>query len=540
MRTAHPLGLSPDGRNLIVVVDGGEQVAIPADERLKAALRNDRARIGQLEIDMESALRPRDIQARIRAGESLEAVAEAAGVPIARIEPFAGPVIAEREHIAGLAQTNPVRRAGEAVAHRSLRSVVTERLLSRGVDVDDAEWDAWRTEDRRWTVRLSYELDSTEHRADFNYDQTGRFCTAANDDARWLTGEQSSARGRRRGDDPDAEPSLDLNDELAIVRAIQPQFAVTPDIEDDDLDEELLDDEPAEDSDELDDGSSDSEDAFTEGDLAEVDGVYDIVPGDRSNMDVLYDMLSSFDEDSVQIYAGLVRPRPEQSAGPVLDEGPVRAEISTAEIEFDGGEPTERLTDTDRDDAAEEADDEGGEDPDLIEAEVASDDPSPAALANAAADDDLILTEPEPADQRPDATDEVAEETDGAESVGESAEDLAAAEPTVEMAPQDDRAEQPAPVADDEPAATKAEPEAETDAAAAASESTTTAEPAASEPAQTAPKARPGQVKPSPSEPEQPSLVDEAGNEPSRSIRRKRASVPSWDEIMFGAPKPKD
>ena len=141
MRTAHPLGLSPDGRSLIVVLDD-EQVAIPADERLKAALRNDRARIGQLEIDMESALRPRDIQARIRAGESLETVAEAAGVPIARIEPFAAPVIAERDHIAGLAQTNPVRRAGDAVAHRSLRNVVTDRLLSSGIDIDDVEWDA--------------------------------------------------------------------------------------------------------------------------------------------------------------------------------------------------------------------------------------------------------------------------------------------------------------------------------------------------------------------------------------------------------------
>jgi len=41
------------------------------------------------------------------------------------------------------------------------------------------------------------------------------------------------------------------------------------------------------------------------------------------------------------------------------------------------------------------------------------------------------------------------------------------------------------------------------------------------------------------SEPGQPSLVDEAANEPSRPIKRKRASVPSWDEIMFGAPTPK-
>ena len=315
MRTARPLGLSPDGRSLIVVVDG-EQLAIPADDKLRAALRNDRARMGQLEIEMESALRPRDIQARIRAGESLEAVAQAAGVPMAQIEPFAAPVIAEREHIAGLAQSNPVRRAGDAVAHRSLRAVVSDRLLSRGIDADSVDWDAWRSGERRWTVRLSYESGSAHRQADFTYDQTGRFSVAANEDARWLTGEHSSSHGpqpgrKRHTDEASAERSHDDNDELAIVRAIQPQFEVTPDIDDDDA---LLTDSP------------DNEDAFAEGDLAEVDGVYDIIPGDRSNMDVLYDMLSTFDEDSVQIYAGLVRPRPDESAAPVLPEGPAAAD----------------------------------------------------------------------------------------------------------------------------------------------------------------------------------------------------------------------
>ncbi|MEZ5090488.1 MAG: septation protein SepH [Micropruina sp.] len=316
MRTARPLGLSPDGTSLIVVIEGGEQVAIPADERLRAALRNDRPRMGQLEIDMESALRPREIQARIRAGESLEEVAQAAGVPVEKVEPFAAPVIAEREHIAGLAQTNPVRRAGDAVAHRSLRTVVNEQLLSRGVDADSVDWDAWRTADRRWAVRLAYESEAERHEAEFTYDQTGRFSVAANDEARRLTGEHIGSAGPHRHDPDDPESTQSLNDELAIVRAIQPQFAVTPDIDEDD-------------------DTPDNEDAFAEGDLEEVDGVYDIVPGDSSNLDVLYDMLSTFDEDSVQIYAGLVRPRPEQQAAPVLGADP----------DDDPGEPTQRIED---------------------------------------------------------------------------------------------------------------------------------------------------------------------------------------------------
>ncbi len=557
MRTAHPLGLSPDGRTLIVVIEGGEQVGIPADERLKAALRNDRPRIGQLEIDMDSALRPRDIQARIRAGESLEAVAQAAGVPVAKIEPFAGPVIAEREHIAGLAQTNPVRRAGDAVAHRSLRNVVADRLLSRGVDGDSVEWDAWRTEDRRWTVRLSYESGSVQRQAEFVYDQTGRFSTAANDDARWLTGEQSSSHGpqpgrRRRTGEPDAGAGLDLNDELAIVRAIQPQFAVTPDIEEEDLLDEPEDDE-------ADDGSSDSEDAFAEGDLAEVDGVYDIVPGDRSNMDVLYEMLSSFDEDSVQIYAGLVRPRPEQSAAPVLDEGPVNSEAVTEELDFDGGEPTERLADAEFEESFELA---GDEDGDLIGAETAVDGLRPAV------DDDLAAAEPEPADAgHDDAESEAAPfeaEPDGhvATETGTVQEGVASFDeqpggeaPTEDAEPTEPPAdaaeaepEAPSPGADEDAPATEAEPEPAAGAE-LGQEPSADAEPAAAgadpEGAQAAEDAeerrpRPGRVRPSPAEPEQPSLVDEAGNEPSRPVKRKRASVPSWDEIMFGAPKPKD
>ena len=505
MRTAHPRGLSPDGKTLIVVIEGGEEVAIPADERLRAALRNDRARIGQLEIDMESALRPRDIQARIRAGESLEAVAQAAGVPVAKIEPFAGPVLAEREHVAGLAQTNPVRRTGDAVAHRSLRNVVADRLLPQGVDPDDVDWDAWRTEDRRWTVRLSYQVDSTEHQAEFSYDQTGRFSTAGNDDARWLTGELSGAEEAQPEHDG---AGSDHNDELAIVRAIQPQFAGTPDL-DDDSDEESLDD-----------ASSDSEDAFAEGDLTEVNGVYDIVPGDGSNMDVLYDMLSTFDEDSVQIYAGLVRPRPEQSAAPVLHDGPATIEVLTDEIEVEitlddpaqgqvddalEGKPASPADDVDAEPIAPpvEPDLEPAAPPVEPEPESAAPpvEPEPESAAP--------LVEPEPAPAAPPV---------------ELVETPPSAEPEPATAPGETP---PAPDAQE-----AAQPTVDRDEIAAAAETTGAEE--------STPAARPGRIKPSPTEPEQPSLVDAAGNEPSRSIKRKRASVPSWDEIMFGAPRPKE
>ncbi|ONI69112.1 hypothetical protein BWI15_21010 [Kribbella sp. ALI-6-A] len=194
MREARLVGLSQDGTKLVLAVaETGEEFAVPVDDRLRAALRGDRARLGQLEIQMESALRPRDIQARIRAGESPEAVAAVAQMPMERVMAFAGPVLAERDHVANLAQRASVRRRGGGDAPtRNLGAWVTERLRIRGVDPGAAEWDAWRREDGRWAVRVSYPVaEDDEKVAMFAYDAPGRYAVPDDDEARWLVGEQA-------------------------------------------------------------------------------------------------------------------------------------------------------------------------------------------------------------------------------------------------------------------------------------------------------------------------------------------------------------
>jgi Protein of unknown function (DUF3071) len=200
MREARLVGLSQDGKQVILAMaETGEEFAVPVDDRLRAALRGDRARLGQLEIQMESALRPRDIQARIRAGESPEAVAAVAQMPMERVMAFAGPVLAERDHIASLAQRASVRRRGGADAPaRNLGAWVTERLRTRQVDPTSAEWDAWRRDDGRWAVRVSYFVESADEAeqkeekiAMFAYDAPGRYAVPDDDEARWLVGEQA-------------------------------------------------------------------------------------------------------------------------------------------------------------------------------------------------------------------------------------------------------------------------------------------------------------------------------------------------------------
>lgn len=194
MREAKLVGLSPDGKLILAVAETGEEVAVGIDDRLRAAVRGDRVRLGQLETTMESALRPRDIQARIRAGESPESVAQVAQMPVDRVMAFAGPVLAERDHIASIAQRASVRRRGGTDAPvRNLGTWVTERLRSRAVDPNSAEWDAWRREDGRWAIRVVYSSDERLRTAMFAYDAPGRYAVPDDDEARWLVGEQTTA-----------------------------------------------------------------------------------------------------------------------------------------------------------------------------------------------------------------------------------------------------------------------------------------------------------------------------------------------------------
>lgn len=267
---------------------------------------------------MDSALTPREIQTRIRAGQSLDEVARAAGVDPARVEPFAVPVLAEREFVAGQARGHPVRRGGETIAHRTLGSVVADRLAPRQIDPDTVSWDAWKIEGRRWAIQISWAARRKQRDAHFIYDQAGRFSVADDDDARWLLGLHAPTQDApSQLTQEEAEPTVGLNDDLALVRVVQPGAAMedTQPIPDDD--------------------DGDAEDAYTEGELAEVDGVYDIVTHPTGGIDVLYDMLSGLDEDSVQIYAGLLRPEADQPPSPVLDEPepPDEAEPDEAEPE---------------------------------------------------------------------------------------------------------------------------------------------------------------------------------------------------------------
>ncbi|MGW2825874.1 septation protein SepH [Streptomyces sp. NPDC001443] len=182
------VAVSNDGTRLVLKAADSTEYTLPIDERLRAAVRGDRPRLGQIEIEVESHLRPRDIQARIRAGATAEEVAQMAGIPVDRVRRFEGPVLAERAFMAERARKTPVRRPGEN-AGPQLGEAVQERLLLRGADKDTVQWDSWRRDDGTWEVLLVYLVAGEPHSASWTYDPPRRLVQAVDGEARSLIGE---------------------------------------------------------------------------------------------------------------------------------------------------------------------------------------------------------------------------------------------------------------------------------------------------------------------------------------------------------------
>ena len=151
-------------------------------------------------MDKAAALRPRDIQARIRAGESPEAVAAVAQVPVERIMGYAVPVLAEREHVCEQARRSGLRRKHASGPGRLLGQVVDEQLRSTGLDPGSAAWDSWRRDETRWSVTVTASRNGEP--ATFLFDVPGRYVVAHDDGARRLVGDEPPLSVEPEADEP--------------------------------------------------------------------------------------------------------------------------------------------------------------------------------------------------------------------------------------------------------------------------------------------------------------------------------------------------
>jgi len=183
------VAVSEDGSYAVLAVPGrSARFMLPIDERLRAVALGQTSRLAQYEIEVESPLRPKEIQARIRAGETAEEIADAAGIPVERVRWFEGPVLAERAYIAQQALTATVRRQGDSAgpgAH--LGDIVDERVAASGGDPEEGQWDSRKRGDGSWQVQLTYSAGGRLHIAEWRFDPRRRHVVPEDDTAARLS-----------------------------------------------------------------------------------------------------------------------------------------------------------------------------------------------------------------------------------------------------------------------------------------------------------------------------------------------------------------
>jgi Protein of unknown function (DUF3071) len=183
------VAVSEDGSYAVLAVPGRSgRYILPIDERLRAVALGQTSRLAQYEIEVESPLRPKEIQARIRAGETAEEIADAAGIPVERVRWFEGPVLAERAYIAEQAQAGSVRRAGDSSGPGPrLGEIVTARLNAAGTDPADGQWDSRKRGDGSWQVSLTFPSGGRLHVAEWVFDPRRRHVMPDDDNAARLS-----------------------------------------------------------------------------------------------------------------------------------------------------------------------------------------------------------------------------------------------------------------------------------------------------------------------------------------------------------------
>lgn len=225
------VGTTPNGDGVILSDGQGAKFLVANDPRFAATTDHDLSR--QLEMALQT-FSPREIQARVRSGDSAEVIAAETGWPLDKVLRYAEPLLAERAYIAEQAQSVEVRRSGGGA---TLREAAAAAL---GTEPDSAPvvWDALRRENGKWVVSAAFSDASGTHLAQWTYDHAGRNLHPLDDDARMLMGARPSTAADVEVDIADA---LDLAADIDVTRSepaeTRPHLVAVPDADPPDEDD---------------------------------------------------------------------------------------------------------------------------------------------------------------------------------------------------------------------------------------------------------------------------------------------------------------
>src|SRR5688500_1880936 len=207
MRPVRFVALSEDGQALVLADEVGRLLALPIDDRISGALHADGhapqggTAVAVAHPDTMAQLSPRDIQSRIRSGESADDVARIAGVPVDRVLRYAGPVLQERAMLAQHARRTRLKTSDSGAP---LSEVVDSRLAQHGIDAEKISWDAYRRDDGTWRIVATWPSGKATAQAVWELDRNRQSVSPYDDMAQYLCAERPT---QILGQDPTAGQS---------------------------------------------------------------------------------------------------------------------------------------------------------------------------------------------------------------------------------------------------------------------------------------------------------------------------------------------
>jgi len=172
--------------------------------------------------DENEMMSVKEMQRRLRSGETMDSIAREGNISIEKVERFAGPILQERIFIIDQVQGLSPRREGKDGGrdHLTFLELVISKLSPRGVDIDALNWSTWRLEDGTWTIELRYPNRDGSGVAQFSYDGQRRSISALDENAAWMVGEEAPVRR--------IEPGLVYSQPTHPSRASAPSEAREP------------------------------------------------------------------------------------------------------------------------------------------------------------------------------------------------------------------------------------------------------------------------------------------------------------------------
>jgi hypothetical protein len=190
-------GKNPEGTHLTLTNPTGEEFTVRISDTLRATVNQPRLAAVVASDDVET-MSVKEIQRRLRSGESMDAIARDGHISVEKVERFAGPILQERVYILDQA-FSVVLRKESARDQETFQDVVISRLAPMGVDSDSLSWNSWRIDDATWTIDLAYPNRDGHGSATWNFDLNRRSIAATNENARWMLGQEPAARTQTPG-----------------------------------------------------------------------------------------------------------------------------------------------------------------------------------------------------------------------------------------------------------------------------------------------------------------------------------------------------